>query len=1281
LRAMYRVGIDTGGTFTDLIALDPLSGEIRVEKQPSTPAKPELAVQESMRRSGVLSEEIEHVVLGTTIGTNALLERRGARVIYLTTEGFTDIPYIQRVDKKDPYDLQWCKPQPFVCRSDCLGVRERVCAQGRVLTPLTGQELERLTELIKRRISAGGNDVALAINLLFSYADPAHERLLHDFLREALPGVPLSISSEISPIWREYERASTTIIDAYLKPLMMGFLDELLQRLRGSRYRGPLLVMKSNGGRMAASAARDQPVHTMLSGLSGGVIAGRYFAQRMGFRDIITLDMGGTSTDVATVTGGEVDNTTEYEVDFSIPVLAPFLDMKTIGAGGGSIAWIDPGGLLRVGPGSAGAEPGPVCYGLGGKDVTVTDANLVLGRLNPDAFLGGRIRLMTERARKRVRLLGEQLGMSVEQTALAVIDLANENMANAIRVLTIERGLDPRNYALVAFGGAGPLHGSDLAANLSLQELIVPPHPGLASAFGTLVADPRVDRRWTRYYTSDRIDLDEVNIQMDRLVRESTEELRQEGYAGKALLARSISMRYAGQNYEREITVSGGTITHASFKRVLEAFHREHHEFYGFSFPEEVVELIHFNVTARGEGLNPSMPELAPGRPPDPATRRPVYFRAKGFLRCPVYRRDTLPAGAAIRGPAVIEEMDSTTLVHPDQSLTVSREGILSLKWEKDQAAAVTGRSGRGIDGVSLVILHNSLVNITREMGMAMMHTAYSPIFSESRDFACALFDSRGRMIAQGEFCPAQLGAMPLTVRWIISELGLESFEPGDVIIHNDPYRGGCHMPEHLMLKPVFSGERLVAFAGAIGHVAEIGAAAVGSFASDATEVFQEGLRLPPVKLMSRGQYVQDVWKIIMANHRTPRNTWGDFHAMLGALNIAERRLKHQIDHYGMDFFRAATAQLLDYAERLMRREIAAVPDGEYAFEERMEDDGISDQPFHIRVNVAVNGEEILVDFTGSDPQAAGPINATYGVTTSATYNALLQLTGSHIPRNAGCYRPVTIIAPAGSIVNVAYPGPSVGGNTETQPRIVGAILGAMGQVLPERVMASEGATSCNFLFGGVHPLTGRYYVHYHFEASGWGGRWSSDGNSVQNHIHGNCRNTPVEIFETLYPFRVIEYALRPDSGGAGRNRGGLASRRVLEVLAPEITVSLMMDHVREGAWGALGGLPGGLAGVRIRRKGAKKFIDFCEAFGTVSPSKFADVTVREGDRIMIDSAGGGGYGKPSERDTERILADVEQGFVSREAAQKIYGLRRAGEERIGIEAALRDLQEEGLEQ
>jgi N-methylhydantoinase B/oxoprolinase/acetone carboxylase alpha subunit len=608
----------------------------------------------------------------------------------------------------------------------------------------------------------------------------------------------------------------------------------------------------------------------------------------------------------------------------------------------------------------------------------------------------------------------------------------------------------------------------------------------------------------------------------------------------------------------------------------------------------------------------------------------------------------------------VIEEMDSTTLVHPGQTLGVSPEGILSILWTRQEKTA-SARSGPGVDSVTMSIVHNHLVNITREMGMAMMQTAYSPIFSESRDFACALFDRQGEMIAQGEFCPAQLGAMPITVRWIISELGVEGFQQGDVVVHNDPYRGGCHMPEHMMLKPVFVNGRLQAFAGVIGHVAEIGAKAVGSFASDATEVFQEGLRLPPVKLMSRGEYVPDVWRIILGNHRTPRNTWGDFHAMLGALNLAERRLSRLMETRGEDFFSRVTGQLLRYSERLMRQEIAAIPDGQYSFEERMEDDGITDRPYHIRVTVVVQGEELLIDFTASDAQAAGPINATYGVTASAVYNALLQLTSAHIPRNAGCYRPVKIIAPPGSLVNVRYPGPSVGGNTETQPRIVGAILGALGSVLPQKVMASEGATSCNFLFGGVHPTTQRFYVHYHFEASGWGGRYLTDGNSAQNHIHGNCRNTPVEIFETLYPFRVLQYGLRPDSGGPGRRRGGLGTRRLLEVLAPEITVSVMMDHVKEGAWGAFGGHAGGLAGIRIRRKGESGFADFRQAFGTVSPSKFANVIVREGDQIQIDSAGGGGYGNPADREPECVQNDIQEGFVSPQAAERLYGPWRGG--------------------
>jgi N-methylhydantoinase B len=364
------------------------------------------------------------------------------------------------------------------------------------------------------------------------------------------------------------------------------------------------------------------------------------------------------------------------------------------------------------------------------------------------------------------------------------------------------------------------------------------------------------------------------------------------------------------------------------------------------------------------------------------------------------------------------------------------------------------------------------------------------------------------------------------------------------------------------------------------------------------------------------------------------------------------------MDKYGADYVLRATKELLDYSERLMREEIRAIPQGEYSFEDFMEDDGITEKRYRIHATVVVRDGEVLVDYTGSDLQAAGPINATYGVTASATYNAMLQITGAHIPRNAGCYRPIKIIAPPGTVVNVKYPGPSVGGNTETQPRIVGAILGALSQVLPEKVMAAEGATSCNFLFGGVSPKTGRFYTHYHFEASGWGGRYHTDGNSAQNHIHGNCRNTPIEIFESVFPFLVESYGLRQDSGGPGRTRGGLGTRRILKVLAPQVTVSVMMDHVKQGAWGAFGGMSGGLAGIWIKKKGTDSFKNFSEVYGTVSPSKFANLIVEAGDAIMLDSAGGGGYGDPLAREPELVMQDIRDGFVSPEAAEKYYHVK-----------------------
>jgi N-methylhydantoinase B/oxoprolinase/acetone carboxylase alpha subunit len=563
------------------------------------------------------------------------------------------------------------------------------------------------------------------------------------------------------------------------------------------------------------------------------------------------------------------------------------------------------------------------------------------------------------------------------------------------------------------------------------------------------------------------------------------------------------------------------------------------------------------------------------------------------------------------------------------------------------------------IDPVTLTVLGNAFVNVCREMGVTMMRTAFSPIFNEGLDFSCVLFDRHGNMIGQAEFCPAQIAASLFIVRWTLEELGVEAFEPGDVVLHNDPYRGGAHIPEHSVIRPVFHEGELHGFVANVGHLAEIGGKAVGSFAADATEVFQEGLRIPPVKIVKRDENDMELWRLIMANHRTPRNTWGDLNAQIGSLRVAERRVIELLDRYGRDFVEQAADELMDYSERWMRAEIAAVPDGVYEFTERMEDDGVVDQPVTFHVTVTVDGDELVVDWTGTDRQVRGPINATYGVTAGATYNAVFHLTDMGIPKNSGAYRPIRIIAPPGSAVNVVYPGPSVGGNTETHPKLADMVVAALAPALPHRVAAAEGGTACNFLFGGVHPRTGDFYANYHLEGGGWGAKSYDDGNDAIVVKNGNCRNTPVEIFETRYPLRVLEYSLLPDSGGAGRMRGGLGTRRILRVEpGAEVTVNALFDRTKPGfgAYGLEGGGRGGPAAIRVKRAGDDRFRTFAEVFGTVSPSKFTNIVLSEGDEVLIDSPGGGGYGTPGEREPARVAADVRQGFVSEAAAREIYG-------------------------
>ena len=562
------------------------------------------------------------------------------------------------------------------------------------------------------------------------------------------------------------------------------------------------------------------------------------------------------------------------------------------------------------------------------------------------------------------------------------------------------------------------------------------------------------------------------------------------------------------------------------------------------------------------------------------------------------------------------------------------------------------------MDSVTLTVINNYLVNTCREMGIAMMKTSYSSIFNEGLDFSCVVFDRDGEMVAYTEFCPAQVGAIIYTMQWTIAEVGLENFNPGDVVIHNDPYRGGCHMPEHTVLKAIYHQGELYGFVGNIAHVTEIGGKAIGGFAADAKEVYQEGLRLPPIKIMKEGKYVDDVWKIILSNHRTPKTSWGDYHAMIGSLGVAEDRLHQLLDRYGFDEILAAGKQLMDYSETRMSAEIREFPNGEYVFEDWVENDGVvPDKKYKIKCTVIVRDDDIIFDYTGSDPQARGPLNCTYGVTASATYNAMLNLTDQTIPRNSGCYRPIQMIVPPGTVVNVEHPGPSVGGNSEIHERIVDVLFGCMSQALPDKVAAASGSSASNFLFGGLHPATGEYYANYQFDGCGWGGKATGDGNDILCPYNGNCRNTPVEVYETRYPWITKTYRIAIGSGGYGRNRGGCGSTRIIEVLAPEITISSFMDRHQVQAWGLFGGGPGASGKIRIRKEGDDEWRTFSEVYGTPSPNKFADIQVQQGDEVMITSPAGGGYGPPHERDPDQILEEVHEGFLSSQEAREVYAV------------------------
>ena len=676
----YRLGIDVGGTFTDLVLFSEESGTLTIEKVPSVPADPAQGIMDGIVRilkgADTTPSAVTYVAHGTTVATNTLLQRHGARTALITTRGFRDLLEIARQRRPSLYDLHAPKPRALVRRKLRREVPERVTADGTVRIPLDLAAVDRvLDELGHEGIEA------LAVCFLYSFLHPDHERLVVDRARERLPGVAVSASSDVLPELREYERLSTTVANAYLLPRMERYVRAFSRRVADAGIVSTPYINQSNGGTISIDEAARAPVRTVLSGPSAGVMGAVWLAGQLGVSSLVTFDMGGTSTDVSLVSGGQPALTFEREID-GIPLRVPGLDIHTIGAGGGSIATRDSGGALRVGPESAGAHPGPACYARGGVAATVTDANLYLGRLGPEGLLGGTMRLDVDAATKTIEALADALALTPVQAARGMVAVVNANMAGAVRLVTVQRGVDPTGLTLLAFGGAGPLHATALARELGIRTVVVPPNPGLLCALGLLVEDLRTDAVRTcvaRLEPDSLAGLDKLFIEMEA---EGRSWLEREGVpADRRSLERWLDMRYVGQNYELLVPVPEEVWTARRLDTLRARFLTMHETAYGYAAADEPIQIVNCRLVARGRPDPPTLPRHG-GAAADAAraviTHRRVFFEdADDFVDCPVYDRRRLGAGHVIAGPAVIDQFDSTTLLHPGQRAQVDALGCL----------------------------------------------------------------------------------------------------------------------------------------------------------------------------------------------------------------------------------------------------------------------------------------------------------------------------------------------------------------------------------------------------------------------------------------------------------------------------------------------------------------------------------------------------------------------------------------------------------------------------
>ena len=1213
-KAGWQFWIDRGGTFTDIVARRPDGALVTHKLLSENPEQYRDAALAGIRhllgvaRDGAIPvDRIEAVKMGTTVATNALLERKGERTVLFITRGFRDQLRIAYQNRPRIFDRHIRLPE--LLYSKVVEVDERMGAHGEVVLPLD----EGATWSALQEAKAEGYD-SVAIVFLHGYRYPAHEARAAELAREA-DFTQVSVSHVVSPLMKVVSRGDTTVVDAYLSPILRRYVGQVAAELPGAR----LMFMQSNGG--LTDALRFQGKDSILSGPAGGIVGMVSTSAAAGFGKVIGFDMGGTSTDVSHYAG-------ELEREFDtlvagVRMRAPMMSIHTIAAGGGSILHFD-GQRQRVGPDSAGANPGPACYRRGGP-LTVTDCNVMLGKIQPGFFphvfgARGNEALDAETVKARFTALAGEISRATgapqdpHAVAEGYLRIAVANMANAIKFISVQRGHDVTEYTLACFGGAGGQHACLVADELGMKRVLIHPFAGVLSAYGMGLADVRALREEAVERRLDQA-LDDVVEKSVRLGEQCVDELKWQG-ATLARLEKRVHVKYEGTDTALSVPLGAPDAMRAEFERLYA-------QRFSFLMPGRALIAEAVSVEAVGEGASTAVPApaaAATGAEPRPVDRVEMWSGGAAH-RAQVHAREALAAGARIRGPAIIAERNATTVVEPGWEAQVTEAGNLVL--ERVVPREVRYAVGTGADPVMLEVFNNLFMSIAEQMGVRLAQTAYSVNIKERLDFSCALFDADGNLIANAPHMPVHLGSMGESIKTVIAK-NRGTMKPGDVYVLNDPYNGGTHLPDVTVITPVYLDEPIgvyplnastalrdhglsadtkpLFYVGSRGHHADIGGITPGSMPPFSKTVEEEGVLLDNVKLVEDGRMLEAEIRALLAGARYPaRNpdqNVADLRAQVAANEKGVQELKRMVAHFGLDVVRAYMGHVQDNAEECVRRVIGVLKDGEFAYE--------MDNGAVIRVKIAIGADRrsATIDFAGTSAQLGSNFNAPSAVVYAAVLYVFRSLVDDDIPLNAGCLKPLEIRIPEGSMLNPRPPAATVAGNVETSQCLTDALYGALG------VMAASYGTMNNFTFGNDR------YQYYETISGGTGAGPGFDGtDTVQAHMT-NSRLTDPEVLEWRYPVRIDAHEIRRGSGGRGKWHGGDGATRRIRFLEP-MTAAILAGHRRIPPYGMAGGAPGEVGRNWVER-----------ADGSRTDLSYADETeVAPDDVFVIETPGGGGYG------------------------------------------------------